>query len=262
MLLLVNQMPFQMKNLIILPFLCLVVASCTPMRLVRLEPTAEFDSYRYGEKIVVAENSQARVEASYYDSSPEFIVFNLEVENTGTEAFNFDPTDCKLVPDVGPVRPAVDPEMQLVMMDTKSLKQTRSAEALGFLEVGVALATTVAGITSENVEGEGNFTNDFLIATAVANATTNLAFTFLDASSNQDIARNAIPLQGQVPTPENRYFWLDHAVRLTTVKPGQRIFGKVAFERNDEASVFSFNVVVAGEEFQFPFDQKVIEPNN
>ncbi len=251
-----------MKNLLLFLAVCLLFSSCLPMQVVRLEPEAEVDTYRYGEKIVVAESTTARVEVSYYDASPKFIVFNMEVENTGTEAFNFDSGACTLVPDVGPVRSAIDPEMQLLSMDLNSVKEARKAEIIGWAGAGLAIVSTVAAYVDLGSATDAGSSIGTLLASDALFNTTNLAFTLIDFSANstENVQRNAIPLQGEMPLPSNRFFWLDHAVRLTTVKPGQRIVGKVAFERNDQASNFSFNVTVAGEEFQFPFSQRLFKP--
>ncbi len=247
-----------MKHLLFLTFLCFGLAGCSPLHVVRLEPDAEITAFRYGEKIVAAENSQALVEVSYYDSSPKYLVFNLEVENIGEAPFNFDPVNCLLVPDVGPVQAAIDPEMQLLSMDIKSVQQARASRTIGWVGAGVVVVGSAVAIANGGND-EASFAGDFFTADAVFNVS-NFAFSLLEAQNRQQVQRNSIPFAGEIPVPANRFFWLDHALRLTTLQPGQRITGKVAFARNDEAGNFSFTVRTEGEEFSFPFRQRVFKP--
>lgn len=248
-----------MKNLYFFTFFFLLLASCTPLRVVRLEPDTTEITWRYGEKVVSDEASGARVDVSYYDSSPRFIVFNLEVENTGTEAFDFDPVNCLLVPDEGPVSRAIDPEIQLLSMDVKSIQDEKNNRTFAWIGAGITVAAVVADVTNGNLSD--NLDNSTSLATDLAfSAFQNLAFTLVDAQNARNYYRNTIPLEDEIPVPANRFFWLDHALRITTIEPGQKVFGKIAFPRNDAATVFNFSVTANGEEFKFPFTQQLFKP--
>lgn len=248
-----------MKNLYLLALLTLLLSSCTPLRVVRLEPDTDNTTWRYGEKVVSDEASGARVDVSYYDSSPRFIVFNLEVENTGTEAYDFDPVNCLLVPDQGPVSRAIDPEMQLLSMDVQSIRDEKNSRTFAWIGAGITVAAVVVDVTNGNAFD--NFNNSTFFASDLAlSAAQNLTFTLVDAQNARNYYRNTIPFGNEIPTPANRFFWLDHAFRITTIEPGQKVFGKIAFPRNDAATVFNFNVTVNGEEFKFPFTQQLFKP--
>lgn len=250
-----------MKNVYLLSLLLftLILSACTPLRVVRLEPDTEETTFRYGEKVVTEETAGARVDVSYYDASPRFIVFNLEVENTGTEPFDFDPVNCLLVPDAGPVSRAIDPELQLLSMDIKTMQEQKNSRTLAWIGAGVV----VAGVAVDLANGN-NFDDfsggQFFAADLALTSVENLAFSLIDVRSQRDYIRNTIPFEDEIPVPANRYFWLDHALRITTVQPGQKVYGKIAFPRNDEASSFSFNVSVRGNEFSFPFTQRLFKP--
>ena len=248
-----------MKNLYSLFLLSLIFTACTPLRVVRLEPDTNETTFRYGEKVVTEETAGAKVDISYYDASPRFIVFNLEVENTGTEPFDFDPVNCLLVPDAGPVSQAIDPEIQLLSMDIKTIQDQKVSRTLAWVGAGVL----VAGVAVELANGNsnGDFVAESYFASDLAlTSVENLAFSLIDVKAERDYIRNAVPFDDEIPVPSNRYFWLDHALRITTVKPGQKVYGKIAFPRNDDATSFSFNVSVKGNELRFPFNQQLFKP--
>jgi hypothetical protein len=237
----------------------LLLTACTPLRVVRLEPDTDETTFRYGEKVVSDETAGTKVDVSYYDASPRFIVFNLEVENTGTEPFDFDPVSCLLVPDAGPVTQAIDPEIQLLSMDIKTIQDQKANRTLAWVGAGILVAGVAVelanGNSADDFVGGSYFATDLALTSAQ-----NLAFSIVDVNAERDYIRNAVPFDDEIPVPSNRFFWLDHALRITTVNPGQKVYGKIAFPRNDDASTFSFNVSVEGNEFKFPFQQQLFKP--
>lgn len=237
----------------------LLLTACTPLRVVRLEPDTDNTTFRYGEKVVTTESAGAKVDVSYYDASPRFVVFNLEVENTGTAPFDFDPVSCLLVPDVGAVQQAVDPEVRLLSMDVKTIQDERTSRTLAWVGAGILVAGVAADLANDG-DLDGLDAGSYFAADLALTSAQNLAFTLADVKAERDYVRNAVPFDDEIPTPANRYFWLDHAMRITTVQPGQKVFGKIAFPRNDEASTFSFNVTVNGEDFKVPFNQLLFKP--
>ncbi|MEO0733756.1 MAG: hypothetical protein AAFZ52_13045, partial [Bacteroidota bacterium] len=123
---------------------------------------------------------------------------------------------------------------------------------------GIALrASLPANDLVAGTDGATNLAVGLDLSTTVVDA---VSFAVIDAAVAENQARNAIPVGAQIPGPENRYFWLDHALRLTTIPPGQKAFGKVVFPRNDKATEFSFQVSVEDKEFTFPFKQRVFRP--
>ncbi|MBC6993003.1 hypothetical protein QWY85_14075 [Neolewinella lacunae] len=239
--------------------LALTVSSCTPLRVVRLEPEETPSAYSYGDKILQRYAGDVGVAVSYYDATPQFLVFNLTVENTGDEAFDFSPEGCLLVPDVGPVSRAINPEEQLLSMDIDNMERLRNGRAWAWIGAAVVVAGTVAAVTVDapaldnGVASVGSsFAQDLAINTASA-----LAFGIAEGTDVRDYRMHYLPAAGEIPVPENRYFWLDHSLRITTIEPGQKAFGKIVFPRNDEASKFLLRVEAKGEEFEFPFSQRV-----
>jgi hypothetical protein len=243
-----------MKFIFILIVFSFLLSSCSSPYVVRLEPEAENISHRYGEKLVTQTDGPALVTVSYYDSSPKYVVFHLEVENTGDTAFDFDPVSCLLVGDAGPVQEAIDPEVQLLSMDIQSVKDVRAGEA--FLLAGVVV--TVAGAA---VAATSGVTDSYVYSDAAINTASDLSFALQSNDFEEEVARGVVhPLNGEEPAPNNRFFWLDHALRITTIDPGKSAFGKVAFPRNDVAENLVFKVTVQGQEFSFPFSQKLFRP--
>ncbi|TXF87618.1 hypothetical protein FUA23_18125 [Neolewinella aurantiaca] len=243
-----------MRFLITLFLFYLALSGCSSPYVVRMEPDTEVSAHRYGVKLVVRSNEDAKVTVSFYDSSPKYVVFHLEVENTSSTAFDFDPASCLLAGDAGPVQQAIDPEVQLLSMDIKSVKSTRAAK--GFAIAGVAASIAGAALAANTGAADSYLYSDLAI-----NTTSDLSFVLRDEDNEDLVARGEVaPLDGEEPPPSNRYFWLDYAFRITTIDPGKTAFGKVAFPRNDEAEYFNFIVTVQDEEFSFPFNQKRFRP--
>ncbi|MTB50456.1 hypothetical protein [Lewinella sp. W8] len=240
--------------------LLILFTSCTPLRVVRLEPEQEPDRMRYGAAILREANQQVSVEVSYYDATQDYLVFDLEVENVGDSPFDFDPSSCLLVGDAGPVARAINPEVQLLSMDVETVRKMKSNRAWAWVGTGLLVAGTVAAITSEV---DAPITNDVATDAVVSSLAYNVAdaITFSVVSAEiQNNQRNYVPDGQEIPGPDNRYFWLDYSLRTTTVRPGEVAVGKVVFPRNDEASSFTFQVSAAGKDFSFPFLQKVFKP--
>lgn len=245
-----------MKPITLLLLISVVFTSCAAPYVARLEPQSETNTYRNGEKLVTQSYGQAQVTVSYYDSSPKYVVFHMAVDNIGDTPFNFDPAVCLMVGDAGPVRKAIDPEVQLLAADLEGRKELRNDQIFSLL--GTALNLTGAALAATN----GVQPADALFYTETALGTAlDVSFTLQGGESENEVVRGAaIPLGGAEPAPDSRYFWLDYAMRITTIGPGKSAFGKIAFERNDKAENLVFKVTIEGEEFSFPFSQKLFKP--
>ncbi|MFK8163914.1 MAG: hypothetical protein AB8H12_15820 [Lewinella sp.] len=244
-----------MKHLFLFVLASILLTACSTPYVVRLDPQEESNTYRYGEKLLSKGNGRTKVTVSYYDSSPKYVVFNLGIDNTGGSAFNFDPADCLLLGDAGPVQKAIDPEVQLLAADFQSIKDYRFDEFTRLSGVALNLATAIVIGTAE-----GEPVDPLFYGQVAANTVTDLTFALENTNPANNIVRGiTAPLDGAAPGPDSRYFWLDHTLRITTIGPGQGAFGKIAFERNDVAQNLVFKVFVEGEEFTFPFNQKLLK---
>ncbi len=242
---------------LIIPTVLLLITACTPLRVVRVEPEEATAAYSYGNKVYQASTDELAVAINYYDASPQYLVFDLAVENTGEEAFDFSPESCQLVPDIGPASPAIDPELQLLSMDLEHMDRQRNRRTWSYIGAGVAIAGIVAGSVGDPVVGgEGAIGNAFAEQLTLTTVDA-LVFAVVSSSDGQESVERRVPSGSEVPVPENRYFWLDHSLRVTTIRPGETAFGKVVFPRNDQATRFDFQVSVRGETFSFPFRQQV-----
>ena len=251
-----------MKSLYFSLAIFLFLAACAPIRVVRVAPAAEedVDRFLYGNAVQHQENKGIAVDVSYYDASREFLVFNLEIENQTDAPFNFDPATINLMADENISFPAIDPEVQLLSMDLEAARKERNDRTTAWIGGGLLVASTVALALS------GSDASETLAEDVAVNVATEVGFALADAlvfqvidANNNDVTR-AIPAYGEMPPPENRYFWLDFAMRITTVRPGERVIGKIAFPRADAAAFLQLNIPVAGESFQFPFKQTVLRP--
>ena len=115
----------------------------------------------------------------------------------------------------------------------------------------------VAGaVTGAGIDSGGEALNNLALAEELALTAADVAV-FAIAQNSVEANRRNNPAPQDIPVPENRFFWLDHALRITTIQPGEVAFGKVVFLRNDEASAFMFKAMVDGYEISVPFTQKV-----
>lgn len=239
--------------------LLFLLSSCTPLRVVRLAPAVESTEYDYGQPVLRQNTTDAEVTVSYYDATPNYLVFNLMVENKGDANFNFDPASCLLVPDVGPVTAAINPEVQLLSMDMDEMKRSRTQRTLAWVGAGLLVAGVAADVAGDGLLGNGaeGVANNVSFAEELAFSTVDaVVFTVANTTTANSRVANALPAD-QVPIPESRIFWLDHSLRITTVRPGEIAFGKVVFPRNDQATNFSFQVDVNDRKLKFPYDQQV-----
>lgn len=242
----------------------LFLTSCSPLRVVRLTPEDEtqVDRYLYGNPILSQTERGVTVNVNYYDASRDYLVFDLEVVNNSGERFDYDPAQTTLIPDVGESVQAIDPEVQLLAMDIETIRQIKTNRTLGWIGAAVLVAGVTYDIANGSnavADGAANNFGDQLLTELSLNVVDALTFAVVDNTINNDY-RNAAPYAGEIPTPENRFFWLDHSLRLTTIQPGERAYGKIVFPRNDEASNYKFLTSVAGQEFAFNFVQRVFRP--
>ncbi len=237
--------------------ICICLTACAPIRVVRLEPeeASEIDSYLYGNPVQQQEHEGIVVDVSYYDASKDYIVFNVEIDNQRDSAFLFDPVAIFLAPNIGPAIPAIDPELQLLSMDLNTARDEQASRTFAWIGAGLIVAGTVAAIADDNtalVDNELSLLGD--ISLSVADA---LLFSVIDRSLPN--SRN-MAAPDETPIPENRFFWLDHSLRITTIEPGERALGKVAFRRNDQVDNFEFVVPIGEKQLAFPFLQRVFPP--
>ncbi len=243
---------------LILPLLCLFACG-TPLQVVRVDPAAEqdVDRYRYGNPVQALRQGDILVEISYYDASADYLVFDAEVINESQEELLFDPADAYLLAGNNLEIPAVDPEFELLSMDLETVRQQRSARTLAWVGTAVMVAASVYSIASANtplldVPAGASVVAD--VGVQVADA-----MTFAVLSRDQQLfQRNTPPAGGEIPTPANRYFWLDYSFRKTTLRPGESAVGKLVFPRLDEQPRFDLVVPVTGRElFPFSFTQRI-----
>ncbi len=250
-----------MKHLYPLVLLALLGTSCgRPLQLVNVHPSddATVDRYTYGNPILRKERSGVAVEANYYDASPDYLVFDVQVFNDSDRDVLFDPVLSSLSSASGGLQRALDPEFELLSLDWRALERQRTGRTLAWIGAGVLVAGTAYAIANGSGSGE-NVTPAPTSTQVAAQLTTSVA----DAMSFYIIEGAGDPRSSSsaaVPDPSDRFFWLDHSFRITTVRPGERAMGKLVFPREDAASRLRLSVGVGEEAFEFAFDQRVLRP--
>ncbi len=248
--------------------LLLFVSCATPQSIVRVEPQAEradlTSRYFYGIQIIGQTIGEMTAEAGFYDAEPDFLIFHIELENISTtEAYDLDPADFYLRTGEDNRIRAIDPEVQRLGMDVEQsinvAKQKNANLAMGLLAIG---ATVAVGVADFNQAGAVAADNANAIAT-VANVSLDVATTaaiLLIPDDNRTVNYYAPPYSGNVPPTYDRLFWLDHALRRTSLRPGERIVGKLVFPRADFISDVQLVMPLPDGEAVLPFRQEIINP--
>lgn len=253
-----------MKPLYLALFLLSIfMAACVPAKIVRVEPASEDDiaRYFYGTPMVERSSSEALVEVGFYDADRQYLVFSLEVENTGTENFDLDPVDIVLRPDIGGELHAIDPEVERLGLDLNDSKQTANRKTAALVLGTVAVAGAIAAIANDDIDDVAD-NNGTLELAYDLNTTLNFSGLAVDALylGTQPSGHYFIPDADEMPPTSNRLFWLDFSMRRTTIRPGERVYGKIVFPRVDESLKVEVIVPVAGQEYRFPFRQMLYRP--
>lgn len=250
-----------MKHLY-LPILCLtfLLSSCgKPLQVVRVTPAAEqdVDRYRYGNPVQSLSQDEVTVEVSYYDASADYLVFDAEVINESEEDILFDPAETYLSLAQGIRIPAVDPEFQLLSMDLETVTRQRNARVMAWVGAGVLVAASAYAIANGDFQSTDAPSNAAVVADLGLQVVD--AMTFAVVNEDQTVLRrHYVPAEGEIPAPDNRFFWLDYSFRKTTLRPGESAVGKLVFPRADDHLDFQLAIPVAERDtFIFPFTQRI-----
>ena len=242
------------------PFLLALVclSACTPLRVLRLEPAPEeIDSYLYGNAVATVTVGDAEVSASFYDATQEVVVFHLEVANKGTEPFDYDPASAFLQSPDGTLLEALDPEIQLLTADLDYIRRVRTQRVVAGLTVAAAVGGAVALASSDGAAAGAGDVGTVSNGVDRVGAYTDLGFLVIDATSAAVLSGRDTPNPDDVPATGSRPFWLEHAMRLTTIKPGEVAVGKLVFPRTLVEGRFELAVPVGDGVGGFGFDQRV-----
>ena len=254
-----------MQHVYVSSLFFLLLQSCAPiLPIVRVDPSeqAEISAYRYGNPVQTLEVADVGVEASFYDASGEYLVFDVQVINHSDQDLLFEPAHAALVTGEEEYAPAIDPEFQLLALDQQLLKMQRRQRTAGLLTV----AAVVGSVTYAAVDGSGGgggqtetYTDSYFAAAAVVDPIVDVSVFALLSDPTYGAARSGYLVQGgEVPDPSNRFFWLDHSFRKTTIRAGERAFGKLAFLRRDASTDLRLVVRVASQTFPFTFEQRIL----
>lgn len=239
--------------LILIPLL-LLISACTPLTVVRMEPAADatVDRYLYGAAVQTQKLGDLEVSTSYYDADREYVVFDLEIFNAGKEPVTYDPEQSWLADERGQRLPAVDPEVQLFSMDMDHLRQIKGQR----IATAVSLAALTAGavIAADNGVPIVDAANDNL----AAGLATDVVYLSVDAVLVPILTRaRQEPLEF---TSGERDFWLNQTIRKTTIRPGERAFGKLAFRRQYAGNgAVELITEVNGQEVSFAYYRREFE---
>ena len=251
-----------MRHIYTAVLLTLLLSSCgTPLQMVRIEPDLEatVDRYFYGNAIQQREQDGITVETNFYDATPEYVIFDVMVINEGAKEILFDPVATVLYTGEQQGHHALDPELELFSLDLETLHRLQGRRTMAWVGGALVVAGTAYAIAEGSSPTEVPTTSS-RTADLVGDISLSLydiaLFNIVDAE--QDIRTLAAPTD--LPDPGNRFFWLDHALRRTTIRPGERAVGKLIFPRSDEVDRLRLSVSVEERRFEFSYRQRVYRP--
>ncbi len=207
------------------------------------------DRYLYGSAIQKLNSDIASVELGYYDNDRRHLLFDISITNNSDLAFDFDPATIYLSPNNGlPAVPAIDPEMQVLSMDLKAASRERTARILGGIAVAASVVSIAVDAAPSPVADQLTLGEAFAIDMAAQ-----VPYLLLDLTAPRVVANDMVP-----SSPVSRVFWMDVAMRITTIRPGETALGKIAFPRTDKAANFDIVVPVGTQTLYFPFQQQIM----
>lgn len=240
-----------MKHAYLFLALFLLFSSCTSLRVMRVSPadSATIDRYLYGSAIQKLGTDAATVELGYYDNDRRHLLFDISITNNSDVPFDFDPATIYLAPHNGlPAVLAIDPEMQVLSMDLKAANRERTARILGGVAVAASIASIAIDAAPSPVADQLTLGEAFAIDMAAQ-----VPYLLLDLTAPRVAANDMVP-----SSPVSRIFWMDVALRITTIRPGETALGKIAFPRIDKAATFDIVVPVGPQYLHFPFRQQIM----
>ena len=252
-----------MQHFYYLFLVALFLGSCgRPLQMVRIEPESEdtVDRYFYGNAIQQLQQDGITVETNFYDGTPEYVIFDVMVVNDSEEEVLFDPVATILYTGEQQGHHALDPELELFSLDMEVLHREQGRRTMAW--VGGALLV-VAGTAYAITQGSSP-TEAPTAANRTADLVGDLSLSLYDIAlfnivDTEQRIRTAVQ-PTELPDPDNRFFWLDHAMRRTTIRPGERAVGKLIFPRSDEVDRLRLSVSVEERRFDFTYQQRVYRP--
>ena len=234
--------------------LFLLNACATPQFVSRLEPLDQTDRWMHGRQLIeLPEDRGILVDLVFQKSTPEYLIFDINIQNRSQETVLVNPLDFSLealnadrIPINAPLMVAYNPEVVLLdidMQESREIAHGQNSATLELISVALDAASDIASIGSEEDPAE----------------------------REQELAdRDARRVDYEIEQADREYrigsladqrdYWEHATLRKTSLDPGYRLGGSLFFPRYDEASFFHFRGLVEGRDFQVVFQQRLFQP--
>ena len=238
-----------MKHLYLPLLLALLTSACSPLTVLRIQPTdeARIDRYLYGAAVQTQRIGDLEVSASYYDADRRSVVFDLEFYNAGDRPILYDPVRTWLLEPDGSASEAIDPELQLFSMDIREVKNIRTSRIM----TAASIATLAGSLALGSVGDAGAGVTDANLYVTGQQLATDFVYLSIDVAATTVLSRQRAALPDD--NFPSREFWLRHSMRKTTIRPGERAFGKLVFKRQYGEGYIQLVTEVEDREVAFDF---------
>jgi hypothetical protein len=240
-----------MKNIYCLPFLILLLCSCTAPRVVTtITPEAAQGNYAMGREYISLESDQIGVELGYDGIQGENLVFDFVVHNTSLDTLFVLPSDFYYVvldsanANAAPSAPwmAMHPDKVLMLYD-KTLEDRKEAKNMnslyGILRAGVNILYNTAGFIATE--------NPVYIADAIFQTM---------GTADQYISQDKMISSDLEMINEEKKVVDEEIFRTCEVPPGEVISGYVYFPKHENTDYYMFCFPIENQLFQFVYNQR------
>lgn len=219
-----------------------IIASCaTPSPVVRITPKETKTTWEQGKEFVSYQKNDFTIHCAYHGINDKSLIFDVEVINNSPEDFllapeqfvmytdsgKWDPITNQIVYSTFPIN-ATDPEYELLKLEMEEsvtiakMKNNQTASAIvAIVSIPVIAAAAIsdANDSNDNNEEEVEVSRTEMAATST--------IVTLDAI-NEGQVNNA---NNMGTIYDNQNVWLQHALRKTTLGPGESLRGLIYFPK-------------------------------
>jgi len=246
------------KQLFIISILALLITSCAPRSIIRVNPTTDQGVWLYGQQFLFDTTTDINVYIAFDREYGDCHAFSVEYVNRGESSYLVDPAQIKVQTqpfDTKRFQPesftAIDPELRLLAMD-KAISRSQAQAANASIIAAVVLGAGMVAIASDAHHNRSIEKADLHANMAITGAEVAAISSDVATTQSYDLAYNKQTWEGQT-------------IRKTTLAPNMSIQGLVFIPKKMNALDYIITIPVRGKEVQFTFRQNIIKattPNN
>lgn len=234
----------------------LLIASCAPRPIVRVNPSTAGGVWLWGQHFVFDTTSNVHVYIAFdREFSNNELAFSVEYVNVSNEPFLVDPSQIQVI--ASPINSAkyqektyyaIDPEQQLLETDmaiSRSEAQSKNSAIVAAIVLGAGIAQTVSDENNNASYEKQALHQNMAVAGADLAQATSVAADF-----------NVMRLSN------SRQIWETQTLRKTTLPPNMSIQGRILIPKDLNMMNYQIIIPLLEKKASFLFEQKIYRPNH